>query len=310
MTTALISHPDCLEHVTPPGHPERVDRLRAIDQALQDEAFMFLQRVDAPLAEDSAILRAHPKSHLDHIAGLVPETGDVALDADTYVSPLSLRAARRAAGAQVLAVDMVLAGEAANAFCATRPPGHHAEAMRAMGFCLFNNAAIGALHAIEAHGLRRVAIVDFDVHHGNGAQDIFERDGRVMYCSSHEWPLYPGTGAPHETGVGNIVNATLPGLSTGSEFREAYEQTILPALERFRPELLYISAGFDAHARDPLATLQLSERDFVWVTNALCDVADRWCGGRIVSTLEGGYDLEGLARSAAAHVKVLMERAT
>ena len=245
----------------------------------------------------------------DRIVAMVPESGDAAIDADTHLSPGSLRAARRAAGAQVLAVDMVLSGEVANAFCATRPPGHHAEANRAMGFCLFNNAAIGALHAIEAHGLHRVAIVDFDVHHGNGAQDIFERDGRVMYCSSHEWPLYPGTGAPDETGVGNIVNATLPGLSTGREFREAYERLILPALDRFRPELLYISAGFDAHARDPLATLQLSERDYVWVTNALCDVADRWCGGRVVSTLEGGYDLEGLARSTAAHLKVLMERA-
>jgi acetoin utilization deacetylase AcuC-like enzyme len=309
MTTALISHEDCLDHVTPPGHPERVDRLRAVDQALQAEDFMFLQRVEAPLAEDAAILRAHPKDHLDRIVAIVPESGEASIDADTHVCAGSLRAARRAAGAQVLAVDMVLGGEVENAFCATRPPGHHAEAIRAMGFCLFNNAAIGALHAIEAHGLHRVAIIDFDVHHGNGIQDIFERDGRVMYCSSHEWPLYPGTGAPHETGVGNIVNATLPGLSTGKEFRDAYERIILPALDRFRPELVYISAGFDAHARDPLATLQLSERDFVWVTNALCDVADRWCGGRIVSTLEGGYDLEGLARSAAAHVKVLMERA-
>jgi acetoin utilization deacetylase AcuC-like enzyme len=309
MTTALISHADCLDHATPEGHPERADRLRALDQTLQDEAFMFLQRVDAPLAEDAAILRAHPQSHLDRVTALIPQAGDAPIDSDTFVSPGSLRAARRAAGAQVLAVDMVLSGEVSNAFCATRPPGHHAEANRSMGFCLFNNAAIGALHAIEAHGLHRVAIVDFDVHHGNGAQDIFERDGRVMYCSSHEYPLYPGTGAPGERGVGNIVNATLPSMATGREFREVYEAMILPALERFRPELLYISAGFDAHARDPLATLQLSERDFVWVTNALCDVADRHCGGRIVSTLEGGYDLEGLARSAAAHVKVLMERA-
>ncbi len=310
MTTALISHDDCLGHVTPPGHPERVDRIRAVDQALGAEAFMFLQRVEAPLAEDAHILRAHPQAHLDALSRLIPAAGDAAIDADTYVSVGSLTAGRRAAGAQILAVDMVLSGEAANAFCATRPPGHHAEASRAMGFCLFNNAAIGALHAIEGHGLSRVAIVDFDVHHGNGVQDIFERDGRVMYCSSHEWPLYPGTGAPHETGVGNIVNATLPGLSTGKAFREAYERLILPALDRFRPELVYISAGFDAHARDPLSTIQLSERDFVWVTNALCDVADRWSGGRVVSTLEGGYDLEGLARSTAAHVKVLMERAT
>ena len=310
MTTALLSHPDCLDHATPEGHPERPDRLRALEQVLCDERFMTLLRVDAPLAEDAHILRAHPASHLERLLALAPTSGDVAIDADTHLSPASIAAARRAAGAQIEAVDMVMSGEAANAFCATRPPGHHAEAVRAMGFCLFNNAAIGALHAIEAHGLARVAIVDFDVHHGNGAQDIFERDGRVLYASSHEWPLYPGTGAPEETGVGNIVNVCLPGLSGSAEFREGYERTILPALERFKPELLYISAGFDAHARDPLSTLQLSERDYIWVTNALCDVADSLCGGRVVSTLEGGYDLEGLARSAAAHLTVLMERAT
>ena len=310
MTTALLSHPDCLDHATPEGHPERADRLRALEQVLCDERFMTLLRVDAPLAEDAHILRAHPAKHLERLTALAPASGDVAIDADTHLSPASLAAARRAAGAQIEAVDMVLSGEAANAFCATRPPGHHAEALRAMGFCLFNNAAIGALHAIEAHGLSRVAIVDFDVHHGNGAQDIFERDGRVLYASSHEWPLYPGTGAAEETGVGNIVNVCLPGLSGSQAFREGYERTILPALERFRPELLYISAGFDAHARDPLSTLQLSERDYDWVTNALCDAADSLCGGRVVSTLEGGYDLEGLARSAAAHLTVLMERAT
>jgi Deacetylases, including yeast histone deacetylase and acetoin utilization protein len=281
-----------------------------VDRALQDERFMMLLRVEAPLAEDVHILRAHPASHLEKLTRLQPAEGDaVAIDSDTFIAPASLRAARRAAGAQIEAVDMVMSGEARNVFCATRPPGHHAEAVRAMGFCFFNNAAIGALHAIEAHGLSRVAIIDFDVHHGNGAQDIFERDGRVFYGSSHEWPLYPGTGAAEERGVGNIVNAPLAGLSTGKEFRDAYERTILPALEAFRPDLLYISAGFDAHARDPLSTIQLSERDFVWVTHALCDVADRCCDGRVVSTLEGGYDLEGLGRSTAAHVEVLMERA-
>ncbi|TVQ51908.1 MAG: histone deacetylase family protein [Rhodobacteraceae bacterium] len=309
MTMALISHPDCLDHETPPGHPERADRLRVLDRVLGDEAFMHLVRVEAPLAEDAHILRCHPRSHLDKLEKAVPETGDRAIDADTHMSPRSLIAARRAAGANVLAVDMVLSGEVEAAFCAVRPPGHHAETVRAMGFCFFNNAAVGALHAVEHHGLHRVAIIDFDVHHGNGTQEIFERDGRVFYASTHEWPLYPGTGAAHETGVGNILNAPLPGLSGSAEFRSAMENQVLPALERFRPELVYISAGFDAHARDPLSTLQLSERDFVWATHALCDLAEAHAGGRVVSTLEGGYDLEGLARSAAAHVKVLMERA-
>jgi acetoin utilization deacetylase AcuC-like enzyme len=309
MSTALISHHDCLDHRTPEGHPERPDRLRAVEAALQEECFAHLIRVEAPLAEDAHLLRAHPQAHLDALEQALPREGRRALDPDTWLSPGSLRAARRGAGAQVAAVEMVLSGEVANAFCATRPPGHHAEAMRAMGFCLYNNAAIGALHAVEAHGLSRVAIVDFDVHHGNGAQDIFERDGRVLYASTHEWPLFPGTGAPEETGVGNIVNACLPSLSDGRAFREAMERQVLPAVDRFRPELLYVSAGFDAHADDPLATLQLSERDFVWATHALCDLAEAHCGGRLVSTLEGGYDLEALARSTAAHVKVLMERA-
>lgn len=309
MTTALISHPDCLEHVTPPGHPERVDRLRAIDRMLGDEAFMHLIRVDAPLAEDGHILRCHTRPYLERLEALRPESGEIAIDSDTFMTPQSLRAARRAAGANILAVDMVLGGEVENAFCAVRPPGHHAETQRAMGFCFFNNAAVGALHAIEAHGLHRVAIIDFDVHHGNGTQEIFERDGRVFYGSCHEWPLYPGTGAREERGVGNILNAPLAGMTTGPEFRAAIEAHMLPALEAFRPELVYISAGFDAHARDPLSTIQLSERDFVWITEALCDLADRHAGGRVVSTLEGGYDLEGLARSCAAHVRVLMERA-
>jgi acetoin utilization deacetylase AcuC-like enzyme len=308
MTTALISHPDCLDHVTPDGHPERPDRLRAIERVLGAEAFMHLLRVDAPLAQDAHILRCHPRSHLDRLERLAPTDGAVAIDSDTYLTAASLRAARRAAGANVLAVDMVMSGEVDNAFCAVRPPGHHAETVRAMGFCFFNNAAVGALHAVEHHGLHRVAIVDVDVHHGNGTQEIFERDGRVLYVSTHEWPLYPGTGARHETGVGNIVNLPLPGMTTGPEFREAFEALALPALDRFRPELVYVSAGFDAHARDPLSTTQLSERDFVWVTGALCDLADRHARGRVVSTLEGGYDLEGLARSAAAHVRVLMER--
>ena len=309
MSTVIISHPDCFEHVNPPGHPECVDRLRAVEAALGIEAFALLPRVEAPLATPAQLLRAHPQSHLDRLAALSPRSGFAGIDADTTMAPGSLNAALRAAGANVLAVDMVLGGEAPNAFCAVRPPGHHAEAMRAMGFCLFGNAAVGALHAVEAHGLTRVAVVDFDVHHGNGTQDIFQNDGRLFYASTHEWPLYPGTGAADETGVGNIVNAPLAGMSDGRAFRAAFERLILPALDRFAPELLIVSAGFDAHARDPLATLQLGEADFAWVTHALCDVADAHCRGRVVSTLEGGYDLEALARSTAAHVRVLVERA-
>jgi len=309
MSTVIISHPDCFEHVNPPGHPECVDRLRAVEAALGIEAFSLVPRIQAPLATVQQLLRAHPQAHIDRLRALSPASGWASVDADTSLSPGSLNAALRAAGANVLAVDMVMGGEAPNAFCAVRPPGHHAEAMRAMGFCLFGNAAIGALHAVEAHGLTRVAVVDFDVHHGNGTQDIFQNDGRLLYASTHEWPLYPGTGAAEETGVGNIVNAPLPGMSGGREFRAAFDTLILPALNRFRPELLIVSAGFDAHARDPLATLQLGEADFVWATNALCDIADAHCRGRLVSTLEGGYDLEALARSTAAHVRVLMERA-
>jgi acetoin utilization deacetylase AcuC-like enzyme len=309
MSTVLISHPDVFEHVTPPGHPERVDRARAVEAALASEAFAHLERIEAPEATDEQLLRAHPRSHLDALAKLDPSEGWAAIDGDTFLSPRSLEAARRAAGANVLAIDMVLGGAAGNAFCGVRPPGHHAEATRAMGFCFFNSAAVGALHAIEAHGLSRVAIVDFDVHHGNGTQDIFERDGRVMYVSSHEWPLYPGTGRREERGVGNIVNVPLPGGTGGEDFRLAYERDVFPALDRFRPELLIISAGFDAHRRDPLATLQLTEADFDWVTRRLCDVADAHCAGRVVSTLEGGYDLDALAKSVAAHVSVLMERA-
>jgi len=308
MTTALITHHDCYDHVTPPGHPECVDRIRAVERALVGDGFMMLTRVAAPAATDAALLRAHPRSHLDMLEEAAPAEGWTSLDPDTFLCPGSLRAARRAAGANVLAVDMVMSGEVRNAFCAVRPPGHHAETARAMGFCLFNNAAVGALHAIEAHGLRRVAIVDFDVHHGNGCQEIFQRDGRVMYGSTHEWPNYPGTGRAEETGAGNIVNAPLPPHTAGADFRAAYEHVILPALDAFRPELTIIAAGFDAHVRDPLASFELVEADYVWVTDRLCDVADVHGGGRVVSTLEGGYDLTGLGRSVAAHVTALMER--
>jgi acetoin utilization deacetylase AcuC-like enzyme len=309
MTTALITHADCLGHVNPGGHPERVERLGAILAALEAEAFAHLVRVEAPLAGDAEILRAHPVEHLEGLAAAAPAAGFAAIDADTFLSPGTLRAARRAAGAVVRGVDMVMAGEVRNAFCAVRPPGHHAETATAMGFCFFGNAVVGARHALEAHGLGRVAIVDFDVHHGNGTQDLVWEDARVLFASTHQMPLYPGTGAPEETGAhGQVVNAPLPPGAGGAAFRAAMLGRVLPAVEAHGPEMILVSAGFDAHARDPLANLQLDEADFAWVTERLCELANRVCGGRIVSTLEGGYDLSALAASAAAHVRVLMER--
>lgn len=302
MTTALITHPDCLDHITPAGHPERVARLEAVLKALQG---FELLRVEAPLADDEDLLRVHPQSHLDRIAS-APRG---ALDADTFMSEGSHRAARRAAGANVLAVDMVMAGEADNAFAAIRPPGHHAERETPMGFCLFGNVAIAAKRLLDHHGLSRVAIVDFDVHHGNGTQDLLWDEARVLFASTHQMPLYPGSGAATERGAhGNILNVPLEAGTGGAAFRSVIERQVLPAIDDFAPEFILISAGFDAHAADPLANLNLREADFAWVTGAICDLADTHCGGRVVSTLEGGYDLEALAASAAAHVNVLMER--
>jgi acetoin utilization deacetylase AcuC-like enzyme len=309
MTTALITHSDCLKHVNPPGHPERVDRLRAVSAALEAEDFAYLVRVDAPLAEDALLLRAHPASHLAALASRVPNQGFAALDADTFLCPATLTAARRAAGAVAKGVDMVLAREVRNAFCAVRPPGHHAETATAMGFCYFGSVTVGARHALEAHGLARVAIVDFDVHHGNGTQDLVWNDARILFCSTHQMPLYPGTGAAEERGAhGQVVNVPLPPGASGGVFRAGFLGRVLPAIEAHAPEMILISAGFDAHARDPLANLNLTEADFAWATARLCELADRYCDGRIVSTLEGGYDLSALAASAAAHVRVLMER--
>ena len=309
MTTALLSHPDCLAHVNPPGHPERVERLQAILAALEAEEFAYLVRVDAPLADDAQILRVHPIEYLAAITARVPSMGFAAIDADTFLCPGSLNAARRAAGAVVAAVDMVMAREVRNAFCAVRPPGHHAETETAMGFCLFGSVVIGARHALEAHGLERVAIVDFDVHHGNGTQDLVWDDARILFASTHQMPLYPGTGAAAEHGAhGQIVNVPLPPGASGGVFRAGILRRVLPALEEHRPQLILISAGFDAHARDPLANLQLTEPDYAWATAELCALADRVCDGRIVSTLEGGYDLSALAASVAAHIRVLMER--
>jgi acetoin utilization deacetylase AcuC-like enzyme len=309
MSTLLISHPACLNHLTPPGHPERPDRLRAVEQALEDERFHILAREQAPMAEAEIIALVHPMEYIEAIRNASPSEGEgmVRLDADTSMSPGSLEAALRGAGGAVLAVDDVINQKAANAFVAVRPPGHHAETARPMGFCLFNNAAIAARYAQNRYGLERAAIVDFDVHHGNGSQDIFWADKSVMYCSTHEMPLYPGTGAASERGEHNtIVNAPLSAGDGGDAFREAFETVILPRLRDFKPEILIISAGFDAHTRDPLANLNLVEADFTWVTKKLMDVADDSAQGRIVSVLEGGYDLQGLARSVAAHVTALM----
>jgi acetoin utilization deacetylase AcuC-like enzyme len=309
MSTLLLCHRAFLDHATPPGHPERPDRIRAVERALEQERFAHLCRLDAPLAPLEAAALAHPRAYVEAIAALAPDVGRVQIDADTSMSPGTLEAALRAVGAAALAVDEVCGGRAANAFVVARPPGHHAERTRAMGFCFFNTAAVAARHAQKAHGLGRVAIMDFDVHHGNGTQDIFWQDASVFYASTHQSPCYPGTGAASERGVGNIVNCPLAPGDGSAEFREAMEAAVLPALDLFAPELVIISAGFDAHWRDPLADLRLTEADFGWATRKLMDVADRHARGRVVSVLEGGYDLEGLARSAAAHVDALMGHA-
>jgi acetoin utilization deacetylase AcuC-like enzyme len=306
MTTLLLTHPACLLHDTGYGHPERADRLRAIDDALAAPAFKTLKREQAPRAELAAIERLHPEAYVEMIRASIPARDHKFLDIDTVVSPGSWEAALRATGACISAVDRVMAGEADNAFCAVRPPGHHAEPSRAMGFCMFNGVAIAALHARAAHGAKRVAVIDFDVHHGNGTQAAFWSDRDLFYGSTHQMPLFPGTGALDETGVGNIFNAPLKPGDDGDDFRAAFEARILPALDAFAPDFLLVSAGFDAHVRDPLAQLRLVEADFAWVTEKLVEAAGKHCGGKLVSTLEGGYDLEALASSTAVHVEALM----
>ena len=306
-TTLFLSHPACLEHQTPLGHPERPDRLRAIERALEDEKFQMLAREQAPMAPGEIVALCHPMDYVEAIRNASPQEGMVQLDADTSMSPGSFEAALRAVGGGVRAVDEVMTGKAVNAFVAVRPPGHHAEVARPMGFCLFNSAAIAARYAQKKHGAERVAIVDFDVHHGNGSQDIFWSDKSVMYCSTHEMPLYPGTGSITERGEFNtVVNAPLRAGDGGEQFKQAMEGVIFPRLREFKPDLIVISAGFDAHTRDPLANLNLVEADFAWVTKKLMEIADASAKGRIVSLLEGGYDLQGLARSVAAHVTALM----
>jgi acetoin utilization deacetylase AcuC-like enzyme len=306
MTTLLYTHDACLEHDPGSYHPESPDRLRAVLAGLSAPPFAALLRRSAPLADIADIVRAHSRAFVEAMLAAVPQRGHAAVDADTVLSPGSGEAALRAAGAVSAAVDALVAGEADNAFCAVRPPGHHAEPDRAMGFCLFNNVAVAAQRARQVHGLERVAVIDFDVHHGNGTQAIFENDPHLFYASTHQSPLYPGTGARSETGVGNVVNVPLRPMAGSREFRHAFNEIILPALEDFRPDLLLISAGFDAHRSDPLAQLQLVEADYAWVTERLLALAARHCGGRVVSSLEGGYDLAALAASAAAHVGALM----
>ncbi|MFP4326557.1 MAG: histone deacetylase family protein [Paracoccaceae bacterium] len=307
MTTALITHADALTHVTPPGHPERAARLEHVLHALEP---LELLRVTAPLAAEDDVLRLHSEPYLRMLRDALPEEGLAQLDDDTFLSPGSLDAAFRGAGAAIRAVDMVLAGEAGNAFCAMRPPGHHAETATPMGFCLFGNAALAAKHALDHHGLGRVAVVDFDVHHGNGTQDLLWDERRSLFFSSHQRPLWPGTGAQDETGAhDNVVNLPLAPGSGGAEMRALYEAEVFPRLRAFAPELLVISAGFDAHEDDPLANLTWQTEDFAWLTRRLCAVAAEICGGRVVSVLEGGYDLGALAAGAVAHVTELQEAA-
>jgi acetoin utilization deacetylase AcuC-like enzyme len=309
MRTGLITHPDCLGHEPPPGQPEAPARLAAVLKAVRG---LGAEKRAAPLAARATLAAAHAPALVDSILGPLDKQASrnryARIDADTFMSAGSAQAALRAAGAVVAALDGVMAGDFKNAFCAVRPPGHHAERARAMGFCLFNNIAVGAMHARAAHGLKRIAVVDFDVHHGNGTQDIFFDDAELFYASTHQMPLYPGTGDETERGIaGNVLNCPLHPASGGAEFRAVYRESVLPALESFAPEFIFISAGFDAHRADPLANLNLSEDDFAWVTREICAVAARLCDGRVVSALEGGYDLDALAASAAAHVRALLE---
>jgi len=303
----LYTHSACLQHDPGQGHAERPARLRAVLQALDHDRHAALDRVEAPRATREQLLRVHSSAHVEHILGSAPpEDATYRLDEDTVMSPGSVEAALRAAGATVAAVDAVLSGAVQRAFCAVRPPGHHATRDQAMGFCLFNSIAVAAAHALAAHGLKRVAIADFDVHHGNGTQAIFEREPRVLFLSSHESPLYPGSGREDERGVGNIVNGTLSPGAGSDEFRALWDDVLLPRLHAFKPQLVLVSAGFDAHRNDPLANIRLGQEDYAWITERLVALANTHAEGRLVSSLEGGYDLAALAASAAAHVHSLM----
>ena len=309
MTTLLYTHPSSLAHDTGPGHPEQQARAKVIHGAIEREEqkgnLLDVSRREAPEATRDQLERVHDARFVEAILNAVPDDGYVRIDADTVMSPASGEAALCQAGAVCAAVDAVIGGEAENAMCALRPPGHHAEPDRAMGFCLFNGIAVGAMQAIAAHGLERVSIYDFDVHHGNGTQAAFERDARVQYLSTHQWPLFPGTGAKEETGVGNIVNRPLPSGTGSRAFRDVVEGDILSAIDDFKPQLVMISAGFDAHRADPLASLELVEDDFAWVTEELVMLAKKHANGRVVSVLEGGYDLQALTSSFLAHLNTL-----
>ncbi|UXT21534.1 histone deacetylase family protein [Agrobacterium tumefaciens] len=310
MATRLYEHPIFLEHITPPGHPERPDRLRSLNIALEHPNFERLERKEAPQANEDAVLLAHPEEHLLAVMRQIPqEDGEInRIEADTYASPKSLQAALTGIGAAMAAVDDVFTGAADNVFVAARPPGHHAETAKAMGFCLFNNVAIAARHAQKKHGAERIAIIDWDVHHGNGTQDIFWNDTSVLFCSTHQMPLYPWSGDKNETGAkNNIVNAPLSPNTGSDHFREAFKSRVLPAIADFSPDLILISAGFDAHHRDPLAQINLVGEDFDWATGRLLEMADKYASNRVVSLLEGGYDLEGLAESAAMHILRMMK---
>lgn len=308
MTTHYFENPDFLEHLVPDGHPERPDRLRSLNLALEHPNFSRLVRKKAEVANEDRVLLAHPESHLQAVMRSMPEEGIVQLEADTWASPASLKAALTGVGGALAAVDDVFSGAADNAFVASRPPGHHAERDKVMGFCYFNNAAIAARYAQTVHGAERVAVVDWDVHHGNGTQDIFWNDPTVLFCSTHQMPLYPGSGAKSETGEhGTIVNAPLNPHDGSDHFREAFRDRVLASLEKFRPDFIVISAGFDAHHRDPLAQINLVGDDFDWATGKVLDIAGKCSNGRVVSLLEGGYDLEGLAESAGLHILRMMK---
>jgi acetoin utilization deacetylase AcuC-like enzyme len=305
--TLLLTHTACLDHVTPPGHPERPDRLRAVAEVLGEERFKPLTRGDAPEGSLDSVTLCHGEHYVGELRHISPQSGMIYIDGDTSMSPGTWEAVMRGVGGAVAATDAVMSGTHQNAFVAVRPPGHHAEVSKPMGFCFFDNVAIAARHAQRKYGIGRAAIVDFDVHHGNGTQDIFWHDPTVMYCSTHQMPLFPGTGALGERGEHDtIVNAPLASEDGSAKFRAAFENLILPQLRKFAPELIIISAGFDAHYRDPLASLNLKAEDFGWVTRKLMDQAEASSGGRVVSVLEGGYDLQGLKESVAAHVTTLM----
>lgn len=308
MATLLVENPAGLLHEMPPGHPEQIARLAHVTRALAVAEFSDLVRVEAGAADEAMLRLGHPQSHIDAMFAAAPEAGRVALDADTHMSPGTLDAALRGVGGVIDAVDAVLEGRARNAFVATRPPGHHAEQTRAMGFCLFSNVAIAARHALEQRGLGRVAVIDFDVHHGNGTQDVLWDEARALFVSSHQMPLYPGSGARGERGGSdNVLNVPLPPGSGGAQMRQAYRDAVFARVRAAAPEMILISAGFDAHVADPLANLSWQDEDFAWLTREICGLANEICGGRVVSSLEGGYDLDALATSVATHVRVLKE---